>query len=174
MMRDEIEKLVREHINEWYADWSRQEVEVPRLAAALHAAWERNDAEWQDYCTWLTRWANTSAVTERERADAAEARLEQEEVYRKMAEEERDQLAGRVKELEAQIGPMSHEMVNTHNLRLDLEARLAALREALEKAARTASNYDNPWCRACGSRWSQHKARCSVGDALAADDRRDG
>lgn len=102
MTRAEIEALVRSvpwkcqvcgaptnstrilQANEW---WHRDEPDYPVIAAALHAAWELEQAQ-PHFCE------------AQGFLDAAEARLEQETVYRKMAEEERDQLAGRVKELE--------------------------------------------------------------------------
>ena len=165
MMRDEIEKLVREHINEWYADWSRQEVEVPRLAAALHAAWGREEERY-----------NAGIRHESERADAAEARLEQEEVYRKMAEEERDQLAARVREESAIVDRVWKALeISTYEdakgkaideIVADLKTRLAALREAADKARReTASDPENRWCR---------NATILLNAALAAEARREG
>ena len=77
---------------------------IGALADVVLAAWEQEQAEMEQAVADDER----KMIALERRADAAEARVEIEDLNRKMAEEERDQLAARVKELEAERDELRH------------------------------------------------------------------
>ena len=111
-----FEALVRKHTKDGWDD------DIPALARTLHAAWEREHKEqWGSDPVMRGNWQY-----QKERADAAEARVKELEQTNHNLRMENEQLYQASAEIQTMVEQIENE--NT-----DLKARLAALREALRE-----------------------------------------